>query len=193
MTINVILVFCVHVSVSCPSLFVFIHLSLSFRVQVWDIETGQSVHTFVGHTGAVSALAVHPMGQLLFTGSKDATVHLFGERVGVGHVRDTMTSTGVILTHTHSFSCFLVFLFSCFLVFLFSCFLAFSLLLSLSLSFSLSLSLLFTLYSSRLCRSMCALQVRVWDLSSGVAVRTLGAHVAEVTSVQLDDKGKLPS
>ena len=40
------------------------------RLLVWDVETGQCLHSLSGHTGAMTSAAVHPMGQLVFTGCK---------------------------------------------------------------------------------------------------------------------------
>ena len=46
-------------------------------VRVWDARTGACVHTLEGHTSRVSAVAVHPLGTLLASGSRDETLKLW--------------------------------------------------------------------------------------------------------------------
>lgn len=48
--------------------------SLDSLAKSWSIETGECVHTFKGHTAAITCLATDPFGKLLFTGSADHTI-----------------------------------------------------------------------------------------------------------------------
>jgi WD40 repeat protein len=46
-------------------------------VKVWDSRTGESVHSFRGHTGLISSLAFSPDGRRLYSGSRDRTVKVW--------------------------------------------------------------------------------------------------------------------
>ncbi len=47
---------------------------------MWDTETGNVTHTFLGHEGKVNCLAISPNGGEIVSGGEDKTVKLW--RVG---------------------------------------------------------------------------------------------------------------
>ncbi len=52
----------------------------------WDVESGEKLQTFRGHTGAVTSVAVHRGGVRVITGSEDGTARLWEMATGE-HVR----------------------------------------------------------------------------------------------------------
>ena len=46
-------------------------------IRIWEVETGQNIHTFWGHTSDVQDLAFSPDGELLASGSYDGTILLW--------------------------------------------------------------------------------------------------------------------
>ena len=50
---------------------------------IWDAVTGEHKHTLSGHTGTIEALAFSPDGELLASGSEDATVRLWHTVTGI--------------------------------------------------------------------------------------------------------------
>lgn len=46
-------------------------------IRLWDVETGENIHTFWGHTTDVQSLAFSPDGLLLASGSFDGTILLW--------------------------------------------------------------------------------------------------------------------
>jgi len=46
-------------------------------VQIWDVETGESVASLIKHTGSFSSLAWSPDGQRLAAGAEEGTAYLF--------------------------------------------------------------------------------------------------------------------
>lgn len=49
---------------------------------LWDIETGQQVTSFMGHTGDVMALSLSPHGRAFVSGACDASAKLWDIRDG---------------------------------------------------------------------------------------------------------------
>lgn len=49
---------------------------------LWDIETGQQVTSFMGHTGDVMALSLSPQGRAFVSGACDASAKLWDIRDG---------------------------------------------------------------------------------------------------------------
>ncbi|GMH63294.1 hypothetical protein TL16_g03675 [Triparma laevis f. inornata] len=45
--------------------------------KVWDLSSGELLHTFQGHQGAVNSVAIHPSGDFIATGSFDNTWKLW--------------------------------------------------------------------------------------------------------------------
>lgn len=43
-------------------------------VRLWDVQTGELLHTFEGHTNEVSSVAFSPDGKMFASGSDDTTV-----------------------------------------------------------------------------------------------------------------------
>ena len=46
-------------------------------IHLWDIETGKELFRFEGHTGAISAVAFSPNGQMLASVAYDQTVRVW--------------------------------------------------------------------------------------------------------------------
>jgi WD40 repeat protein len=51
-------------------------------VRLWNVETGEEIRPFEGHTGQVSAVAFAPDGKILASGSSDCTVRLWEAGTG---------------------------------------------------------------------------------------------------------------
>ncbi len=51
-------------------------------VMLWDVQTGQHLHTFQGHSASVYSVAFSPDGQLALTGSNDGLAVLWDIRTG---------------------------------------------------------------------------------------------------------------
>ena len=76
-------------------------------IKIWDLETGELMHTLKGHTDGVYAIALSPDGQILASGSVDKTIKLWhlktGELLGtfIGHTNTVtalaFTASGEIL------------------------------------------------------------------------------------------------
>ena len=68
--------------------------SVLFCSALWNIETGQLVNTFVGHTGDVMSISMPKEGSTFVSGACDATAKLWDIRTGqchqtfIGHDQD---------------------------------------------------------------------------------------------------------
>jgi WD40 repeat protein len=49
---------------------------------LWDVETGELIRWFSGHTGVVNSVAFSPDGSRVLTGSGDATAKLWDAQTG---------------------------------------------------------------------------------------------------------------
>jgi WD40 repeat protein len=47
------------------------------EVKLWDFPSGQELHAFKGHSGAITGVVFHPDGKQLATSSYDHTVRLW--------------------------------------------------------------------------------------------------------------------
>ncbi len=52
---------------------------------VWDAESAQLLHKYVGHSGSVNALSFHPHENLACTASGDSSVHIWKYHVSSSH------------------------------------------------------------------------------------------------------------
>lgn len=54
------------------------------EILLWDVETGEQVHSFAGHTGAITALAFTPDSRYILSGSdgNDSTLRLWDVETG---------------------------------------------------------------------------------------------------------------
>ena len=51
-------------------------------VHLWDISSGSELHTFQGHSGAITSLAFSPDGKTILTGGEDRTARLWDATTG---------------------------------------------------------------------------------------------------------------
>lgn len=51
-------------------------------LRLWDIEIGNNVRTFLGHTDGVAAVAFSPNGKYILSGALDSTVRLWEVSTG---------------------------------------------------------------------------------------------------------------
>ncbi|MDX2272595.1 MAG: protein kinase [Cyanobacteriota bacterium] len=59
------------------------------QIRLWDVVTGQAVHTFSGHTSRIRALAFSPDGLTLVSGSGDTTIKVWD--IASGQLRTNLT------------------------------------------------------------------------------------------------------
>lgn len=58
-------------------------------IKLWEVNTGQEIFTFTGHSDSVWSVAFSPNGQLLASGSWDKTIKIW--EVGTGTEICTLT------------------------------------------------------------------------------------------------------
>ncbi|MFW6357854.1 MAG: protein kinase domain-containing protein [Chroococcales cyanobacterium] len=51
-------------------------------IKIWDIATGQELHTLTGHSSFINALAISPDGKTLISGSADKTIKIWDIATG---------------------------------------------------------------------------------------------------------------
>jgi WD40 repeat protein len=56
--------------------------SFDNTIIVWEMENGEPLHTFAGHTNDIYSIAFNPDGSLLATGSSDKTIRLWSVKTG---------------------------------------------------------------------------------------------------------------
>lgn len=59
-----------------------IPLSRVGKVMLWDVGSGQTLHTLTGHEGAVATIAIRPDGDQLASGSRDQTIRIWEVKSG---------------------------------------------------------------------------------------------------------------
>ena len=62
------------------------------KLRIWDVETGELLHTMRGHKGNVRCAAYSPNGEIIVSGGDDRTARLWSaEGVGIiqlsGHIK----------------------------------------------------------------------------------------------------------
>ena len=164
--------------------------SLDDTVRLWDVNTGEPLHTLTGHWDNVTSVAFSPDGQTLASGSSDRTIRLWDPNTG--SLRRTFKG------HTHAISS-----------------IAFSpdgqVLVSASYDRTLKL---WGVYSGRVRRTLEGHEdiifsvafspngrtlasgsedqtVRLWDTRSGALLSTLRGHSSRVNSVAFSFEGKV--
>lgn len=51
-------------------------------IKLWNLSTGEVIHTLSGHSGSIISLAISPDGQIIFSGSIDETIKLWSLNTG---------------------------------------------------------------------------------------------------------------
>lgn len=69
---------------------------------MWDIQTGDSVRLFLGHTASVVSVAVSPDGRWLTTGSEDGVIIVWD--IGTGKRIKQMRGHGKSAVYSLSFN-----------------------------------------------------------------------------------------
>jgi WD40 repeat protein len=54
----------------------------SGTIKLWNIMTGEVIHTFVGHSKRVNSVALSPDGTRIVSGSDDHTIKLWDVKTG---------------------------------------------------------------------------------------------------------------
>ena len=49
----------------------------NMAIRLWEVETGENIHTFWGHTSDIQSLAFSPDSMLIASGSHDGTILLW--------------------------------------------------------------------------------------------------------------------
>jgi eukaryotic-like serine/threonine-protein kinase len=57
-------------------------VNLDFTIQIWNVETGRTVMTLIGHGNHVNSIAFSPDGKRLISGSDDHTIRLWDAETG---------------------------------------------------------------------------------------------------------------
>lgn len=69
------------------------------KIKIWSLQTGELIHTLIGHRQAVNSVAIHPNGKLIASASDDKTIKLWSLESGkqvctlTGHIDNVIAAS----------------------------------------------------------------------------------------------------
>jgi dynein assembly factor with WDR repeat domains 1 len=166
--------------------------SMDNTARLWDVETGECLHTLLGHTAEIVSLNFDTQGDRIITGSFDHTVKIWDVRMGrcihtlAGH-HGEISSTQVREQSAFSWSPCLNFLLNYslngflfplpFSHVMYRCLVSFWV----NLQFNYGADLCISGSIDRTCK--------VWDVASGQCIHTLRGHNDEILDVCFNTTG----